>query len=463
MEVAVRRNDLDYSDEIIKETINNDVLGRKQKLISFIKLLNAVEDNFVISVDGSWGCGKTFFVKQILYIHKNNDVFVGDDNSCNDIIEEFKQKYIPIYYNAWEHDDDCDPLGSIICQLVSDESNDIFSREKIKEKCGKAAIDLITDFAFEYLDNKTNGILTRIKKSVSKNNVEYDVYIEEIKRHNKKKEVLDDLFNKMLGDNQRLLFVIDDVDRSRPDYSIKLLEVIKHFYSNKHITVIITTNNKQLANSVEAIYGNKTDGYKYLNRIFDFTLYLNTDNMEEYLKQYYGILFGEKLALEQLVVTLCKYLNFSYRDANRFILMYKIVENYTKIGDYFIDSNDKLLVSSVLAYGLAFKVNDVSKYEAILNGDLEKSGFRDFLRHLAKQEDFFGLFNWMFGLAINNNNYKAKGGVTDDDMIDTILARISELVGKKQHFVYDLKEALSLLGSNSVYTTNFGSVGNSKK
>ena len=52
----------------LHNTINEDWLGRNNKIINLMKLLNHVNDNFIISLDGEWGTGKTFFIKQLIYI-----------------------------------------------------------------------------------------------------------------------------------------------------------------------------------------------------------------------------------------------------------------------------------------------------------------------------------------------------------------------------------------------------------
>lgn len=45
-------------------TMQEDTLQRKQFLGRFIELLNAIDDGCAISLNGKWGSGKTFFVKQ---------------------------------------------------------------------------------------------------------------------------------------------------------------------------------------------------------------------------------------------------------------------------------------------------------------------------------------------------------------------------------------------------------------
>ena len=55
---------LDPTEENIRETLLNDQLGRNEELRQFVRLLNSIDGNCTIALDGDWGSGKTFFVKQ---------------------------------------------------------------------------------------------------------------------------------------------------------------------------------------------------------------------------------------------------------------------------------------------------------------------------------------------------------------------------------------------------------------
>ena len=63
---------------------------------------------------------------------------------------------------------------------------------------------------------------------------------------------------------------IDEVDRCRPPYAIKLLEEIKHLFGVPKICFVVSTNLNQLKESVCAIYGSGFDSYRYLQRFFDY-------------------------------------------------------------------------------------------------------------------------------------------------------------------------------------------------
>lgn len=54
---------------------------------------------------------------------------------------------------------------------------------------------------------------------------------------------------------KKLVLVVDELDRCRPDYAMKVLEIIKHFFDVEGLFVIIPTNQSALENSLKALYG----------------------------------------------------------------------------------------------------------------------------------------------------------------------------------------------------------------
>lgn len=70
----------------------------------------------------------------------------------------------------------------------------------------------------------------------------------------------------------RLMFVlVDELDRCRPSFAIRLLESAKHLFSIDGMVFIVATDTSQLSESVKAVYGAGFDSRRYLNRFFDRT------------------------------------------------------------------------------------------------------------------------------------------------------------------------------------------------
>lgn len=65
-----------------------------------------------------------------------------------------------------------------------------------------------------------------------------------------------------------LIIIVDELDRCRPDYAIKVLEEIKHFFEVPGVVFILAVHGDQLTASIEAVYGQKFDAKAYMQRFF---------------------------------------------------------------------------------------------------------------------------------------------------------------------------------------------------
>lgn len=65
-----------------------------------------------------------------------------------------------------------------------------------------------------------------------------------------------------------LIVIIDELDRCRPNYAIRMLEEIKHFFEVPGVVFILGLHGGQLSKSVNAVYGSEFDSEDYLRRFF---------------------------------------------------------------------------------------------------------------------------------------------------------------------------------------------------
>jgi hypothetical protein len=65
-----------------------------------------------------------------------------------------------------------------------------------------------------------------------------------------------------------LIVIIDELDRCRPNYAIRMLEEIKHFFEVPGVVFILGLHGGQLSKSVSAVYGAEFDSEDYLRRFF---------------------------------------------------------------------------------------------------------------------------------------------------------------------------------------------------
>ena len=65
-----------------------------------------------------------------------------------------------------------------------------------------------------------------------------------------------------------LVVIIDELDRCRPDYAIRVLEEIKHFFDVPGVVFVLAIHEDQLRASIAAVYGACFDAGHYLRRFF---------------------------------------------------------------------------------------------------------------------------------------------------------------------------------------------------
>jgi hypothetical protein len=65
-----------------------------------------------------------------------------------------------------------------------------------------------------------------------------------------------------------LIVVIDELDRCRPSYAIRMLEEIKHFFDVPGVVFVLGLHGDQLSKSIKAVYGADFDSADYLRRFF---------------------------------------------------------------------------------------------------------------------------------------------------------------------------------------------------
>ena len=77
--------------------------------------------------------------------------------------------------------------------------------------------------------------------------------------------------------------LIDELDRCRPNYSIEVIESVKHFFNTKNFVFVIATDSEQLQHSIKAVYGNGFNANLYLSRFFDLSVTLPSPALKEYI------------------------------------------------------------------------------------------------------------------------------------------------------------------------------------
>lgn len=63
---------------------------------------------------------------------------------------------------------------------------------------------------------------------------------------------------------QPLIVIVDELDRCRPSYAVKFLEIAKHFFLVDYVVYVLAINRRELSHSVKVVYGSEFDATGYL-------------------------------------------------------------------------------------------------------------------------------------------------------------------------------------------------------
>ena len=305
--------------ENLMEIFLRNTIDRNKDVFMFADILDAIDDSCSIAVDGSWGSGKTFFVNQVKLFLEANNVFVSslseDDRAI--ILSEWKrfhndkepeyQAQVAVYYDAWENDNDEDPMLSLIYAILKDVDND-FTIAK-DANCFGIASSLLEYFTGKKWDALIDGFRSEDPLSELRKSKAIDEKI---------KEFLDSLLEER---GNRLVVFIDELDRCKPSYAVRLLERIKHYFANDRITFVFSVNTYELQHTIKRYYGDEFDACRYLDRFFDLRVSIPPANMDAF---YRSINFNNSYFYDAVCDAVIKKYNFSLREITKYIRLTKI-------------------------------------------------------------------------------------------------------------------------------------------
>ena len=235
-------------------------LGRAPYGKKLSDLVERIDDPLVIALDGGWGSGKSFFLKCWAGAHKTKNHGSAE----------------VIYFDAFQHDYLDDPLialTGLIAERFKSEEGLIASVKnaalKIAPSLARIGLAAATAGVSELTTAAGDAALKAGEKEIAE---AAEKYWEKENGRRAAMEEFREALKKLTspeeegGTPRKIVIIIDELDRCRPDFALALLEVIKHFFSIDHITFVLGVNLKELQNSVRARYGQGVDAERYLGK-----------------------------------------------------------------------------------------------------------------------------------------------------------------------------------------------------
>lgn len=270
-----------WSDDLLGKRKECALLLEKLILSKFSENEPPREEALCFTIDGEWGAGKSFFVKRFSKQLQNSGHSVID-------------------FDAWVNDLSDDPLIGFMSQFRKEISKlekgsapakrASKSFNRVMTSAGKALVPTLIAAAKHVALQKIGTEAVEAFSRASSESEETDGKEAAIEAGKTLEGILNgyedtvsavgrlkDDINSLLIELQEkrkitlpLFVIIDELDRCRPTYAIRLLEGVKHLFGAPNICFIFSTNTNQLGESVKAVYGSGFDGYQYLRRFFSF-------------------------------------------------------------------------------------------------------------------------------------------------------------------------------------------------
>ena len=259
-----------------KNPFVNCKLGREKIAEVYTQLLNNSFSGGTILINNSWGCGKTTFLKMWKPYLKN-----FKDINCK-----------PIYLDAWG----ISKNDNILLTLLGEIRKVLNSKKKDFKRLPKALLSSLP-YLLDTVDQTSivsslNSVIDKIKEGTD---IDPQTEKKLFDIQNKGawiKEFQNGL--KEYGEKEKIIFLIDELDRCKPDRAIKFLEIIKYFFV-ENIFFVITVDKKELNHIVTSYYGNSYDSNYYFKKFIDLELSLPTPSNLELIIHFLGIFRIEDL------------------------------------------------------------------------------------------------------------------------------------------------------------------------
>lgn len=230
-----------------------DKIGRQELIDNILGQINSLPKDkcLTLAINGPWGSGKTFLLGLI------EEKLVSDE-------------YIVVTYNAWENSFYSDPIISILSCVLDTVEKYIPFAERAKSGA-KTALGIASDDLEKHSKKFKNAktIFGKIKDIIN-------AFIHPIQSG-----VIDDFgsYEKLLTETKNILkeiaienkivFLVDEIDRCLPNDQLKILERMHHVLCVDNCFTVIAINEESIAKTIKTLYG--MDGYEYLRKFFDKT------------------------------------------------------------------------------------------------------------------------------------------------------------------------------------------------
>jgi hypothetical protein len=252
---------------------DGDLFEREALADRLTGVLSRLPDGGVLAIDASWGEGKTWFGR-----HWHSRL----------VDSGYRAAYIDCFQRDFVEDPFLMIAGELLEMLKSGKPEAQHRLLEAGKKLGAALLPAAAKLAVNAAGHWVLGNadladdLARVGESlqedaasgleslVSKRLESYETDKQSVEGFRK---ALQDLASDS-EDGKPLLVFLDELDRCRPDFAVRTIERIKHFFEVPNVVFVLLLNRRQLASAIRGVYGPAVDGEAYLGKFVQLGLTL---------------------------------------------------------------------------------------------------------------------------------------------------------------------------------------------
>ncbi len=240
------------------DPFKNDTLGREKPITTLAEIIAAENEAAVISVSGGFGSGKSAFLKMLaahLRLQEGTEV---------------------LEFNAWQQSHTSDPLVDLVSALAEGRDDD----SGLLNAVGKFGWRIVKGVGISAVSAATGQMVNLSSLEGIRDGGDQEHFSAWAQTQSAVTELTDSLravVQPKAGDESasaKLLVIVDELDRCRPDYAIDMLNVVRHLFAVPGVVVVLGVNQEELEHRVIEVFGPKTKADIYLRRFVDLPVSL---------------------------------------------------------------------------------------------------------------------------------------------------------------------------------------------
>lgn len=247
-----------------------DLFERKLVAERLGKVVAMLPEGGAIAIDAPWGSGKTWFARnwqlelerdghEVLYVDAFASDYVDDPflMLAGELVTAAKKQQSTAAASIVE-------AGARVGKAILPATAKFVASAAGKWIAGEAASDKLV----ETLGDAVEGAGDLLAKQIEKKLAGYEAEKQSVVAFR------ESLTTFTAARTNPMVVLIDELDRCRPDFALRTIERIKHFFEVPKLVFVLLFNRSQLCASIQGAYGPNFDADGYLRKFLLFSLML---------------------------------------------------------------------------------------------------------------------------------------------------------------------------------------------